>query len=282
MRSAASVARIGAIGALVAACGGDTHDRPRIVSASDAILNGKLEHGFEAVGILPAHQDAEGGCTGSLVHPSWVLGARHCAQPASFLVGTDTAHLVSYPVDKVAWHPNKDMVLYHLTTTADKVKLLPYKPFKLPHVHDVCTAVGFGQHDDADAGVTTGKKRSCTESILSADADTITIERLSGIVSHGDSGGPLLCNGTIVAVVHGHNDGDAAAHKKETYTTIDPTWIDRVLSGKITAKPTLSLAQTPATTKPATLAPTQPYDSDGADDSGDSDDSDDSGDSDEQ
>ena len=40
-----------------------------------------------------------------------------------------------------------------------------------------------------------------------------------------DSGGPLICDGRIAAVVHNHTDGNWPAHIRENYATIDAEWI---------------------------------------------------------
>jgi hypothetical protein len=82
--------------------------------------------------------------------------------------------------------------------------------------------VGFGAHNETNGTVTFDRKRSCTESVQSADASTIAVLMVSGVADHGDSGGPLVCDGKITAVVRNHTDGDWPSHVRQNYTTIDP------------------------------------------------------------
>jgi hypothetical protein len=93
---------------------------------------------------------------------------------------------------------------------------------QLPSVNATCNAIGFGAHNESNGTVTGQVKRSATEKIESVDATTIAVKMVSGVADHGDSGGPLLCDGRISAVVHNHTDGDWPSHIRENYATLTP------------------------------------------------------------
>jgi hypothetical protein len=209
-------------GALVAGCVGTAPDDVT-ESQDQEIQGGKLETGFPAVG---RYKTSAGTCSGTLITASLVLTAAHCSGPSpTFQTGTSAANFVSHPVDREIKHPSKDLMLAHLASPILNVPLQPFNPGELPPVNTTCTGVGFGIHLEPDGTTTRGIKRSCIEKIESVDTSTIKVVFVTGIADKGDSGGPLLCNGKIAAVVHGHSDGTFPEHIRETYTTIDVGWL---------------------------------------------------------
>lgn len=231
---------------LLAACGAAPDD-----SSEQSIQGGTADKSDPAVGLV--WFDGGGFCTGSLIAPNVVLTAGHCVEQtvASFYTGPGkaTENLGPHPVGKLVKHAVVDQIAHPSyasqnvcpNPTFDVGLLRLDKPIKNvkplalgtspPTKSEVCKAVGYGMHDAG--GVTTvEQKRRATETVESKGATSVRVKAKSGIVDHGDSGGPLLCRSRIVGTTSCGNDGSGATHTEAYYARTDSIrdWVDATVA----------------------------------------------------
>jgi hypothetical protein len=77
------------------------------------------------------------------------------------------------------------------------------------------------------------QKRVASETVGEVRSSAIHVLRKSGIVDHGDSGGPLLCGGRIAGTTSCGNGADDPAHKDAWYGRTDElgAWVSETIAG---------------------------------------------------
>jgi Trypsin len=217
----------------VAGCGARPTENLEV--RTSAVTGGQLETGYPAVGCV----STPGTCTGTLIAPNLVLSAKHCGAKTKFFLGPDCdaptdSRDIDYSIpfhpseDPVVWtnpdlYPN-DLVVYHLSSPIYDVRPLQLNPDGYPANGTNCVAVGYG-----DDGMGSGmrNKRSATVTVTWSGDLTYVYDGLGytlmesaieiaqgpggsspppGLPQSGDSGGPLLCNGS--GVIKGVYAGD--------------------------------------------------------------------------
>jgi len=217
----------------------------------EAIQGGAVDKKDPAVGLVWIK--GGGFCSGSLVAPNVVLTAGHCVESkvAGFYTGegdgaSDVGTLpvggfVGHRVVEQAAHPSYRSENVCPNPTFDVALLKLAKPIKTiaplavathaPTAGTVCRAVGYGVHDDNSGNVTVEQRRVATETVQSIHPTSIRVDRKSGLVDHGDSGGPLLCKGRIAGTTSCGNSEFPDA-RDAYYGRVDSIadWIDQTIA----------------------------------------------------
>lgn len=251
----------------LAGCVGDPAEEAAPASSEDAILGGRSESSWPAVGML--HFNSGNFGTGSLISSTMVLTAAHVAKgnPTKFYFGSPReglpptlANLRSAVVAQIIIHPcydapkgfgcpndgAVDIALVRLAepiTDVVPLKVVDHSIFDFwqlvsPYIGQSCDAVGFGAHVGDDKKATFGSRRSATSSVATVGRTELATVRGTGIATSGDSGGPLVCNGQIIGTVRGSAGGaipkDVSPYErvKEGYERSD-LWRGWIASGGV-------------------------------------------------
>ncbi len=225
---------------VVAACGCGAGDGAA-GSDESSIQGGHIDSGDAAVGLV--WFQGGGFCSGALIAPNVVLTAGHCvADPIDGFytgagkrvaaVGEDPAsgmqrHAVAAQLAHPSYSasggcPNQtyDVGLIRLSQPLKGVKPLPLAA-TAPAYSTACNIIGYGVHNADSDAETFEQKREASVWVKSLGATWIDLLWKTGIADHGDSGGPLLCNGDIAAVTSCGDDGVYPDHREAYYARVD-------------------------------------------------------------
>jgi secreted trypsin-like serine protease len=196
---------------------------PAVRSDDAEIQGGRRENGHPAVGVVRL-ATSRSFCSATLIAPDVVLTAAHCAEADeridAFFTGTGRATaddsadpgslgMARREVAEQALYPAYDY-FYSCPNSVPDVALVRLKapitdiaPAKLGRGGPLaagasCRAVGFGAHDAGGGTTTFLEKRSASVVVSEVRGATFDVKAGTGITEHGDSGGPLFCDGLLV------------------------------------------------------------------------------------
>ena len=224
---------------------------PAISSQSASrIVNGTPTSDFSSVGMLGAW--GSDFCSGTLISPTFVLTAAHCAEGVGDTEGNFTVEGQTYTTSRVYVHPDwndfvfgtdgaNDIALYELATTVTGATPSPIFT-GTPQVGDELTLVGFGAGGDGNTGHNGdyGIKRVGTTPIDQVSSTLIHWSFDNNSESNtapGDSGGPafLLVDGVyeVAGVTSGGDRFDAGIGDNSYDTRVDAyqDWIGQLTGG---------------------------------------------------
>lgn len=243
-----------ALAACAAACSGEPPAEERAGVAQQAIQGGAVEPGLPGVGMLEFSTGNFG--SGTLITPRVVLTAGHVVggNIQGFYTGAGKAiargpdvsasqAMTKHAIGAKITHPSYecktgcdaypvslDIGLVLLDAPASEYVPTPLGGGSLaPGL--ACSTTGYGNHvldwNAPDAAPFVKQKRTAAVEIVSFADEVVEVGWKTGIADHGDSGGPLFCNGALVGTTAYHTDGDGDAHRVEFYTRVDAAlpWI---------------------------------------------------------
>lgn len=185
---------------------------PNIIGGSTASVAWEVQLLFQQGG------SGTYGCTGEQINASWVLTANHCADGTTamnvYQSNSTSNRGTAHAVDALYSAPNGDIALAHLASPAS---LSSYAPLNLSYATKSSgTGVIMGYGARANGAQSSGLyKASVNLTGTTTDAYGGTAQHVTGIdgaANHGDSGGALTVNGSVVAVCSTGDEADPGSN----------------------------------------------------------------------
>lgn len=220
-----------------AASGALAISSPAGASAQGKIIGGSPGTSPSIVQLSFAQDGGVYGCTGEAIAAQWVLTARHCTEGDEWLdvyYSNDTENPgTPIAADRVYNSPYGDVGLVHLSQ-ARSVDYQEISGDYSPLTGDVGTIWGYGLRA---AGQPADHLYTASVRVLGSSTDAyggpaVHVEGVSGAANHGDSGGPLLVDGAVVAVCSTGDEADPGsnAQARSNYANLAASraWISSI------------------------------------------------------
>lgn len=162
------------------------------------------------------------GCTGEQLNDEWVLTARHCIDDVAsmnvYQSNDQTRRGTPIAVDTVHAAPSGDIALVHLSQESPLRSYARVNANYTVNQGDTGSIYGYGLGANSQPTTTL---RSANVSVTGNSTDAYGgpaahLRGINGAANHGDSGGPLIVNGIVVAVCSTGDETDLGANINAT------------------------------------------------------------------
>lgn len=176
-------------------------------------------------------------CTGEQLNSEWILSARHCIDGINhmdvFFSNDRQNRGPATQADQIISAPAGDIALIHLSQDHHSTEYAPLTHERYePTVGDMGTLYGYGlRANQAQADrLYQANVEVIGESTDAYGGPAVHVRGVDGASNHGDSGGPLLVNGQLVAIDSTGDGGDKLdnIHASSNYANLSDqlSWIE--------------------------------------------------------